>query len=95
MSFKEENDPTGSKAFPSWGLGITLPPFVPGHLLLKSSTFLLFCCENSTEKVGVTAHGFRTKLTYMEGCEQCHLKVQKSRERAKFPGDWKNVTDTV
>lgn len=75
MTFKEENDLTGKNGsclvraeelafllFISWSS-------------LKPLTFLLFCCENSIEKVGGTVHVFSIKLTYIERNGRCRLKV--------------------
>lgn len=58
MNFKEEIHNTWSLR----GAGqVSLLLFISWPLL-KPSTSLLFCCENSIEKVGVTAHVFRTTL---------------------------------
>lgn len=75
MTFKEENDLTGKNGsclvrakelalllFISWSL-------------LKLLAFLLFCCENSIEKVGGMARVFSIKLTYIERNGRCLLKV--------------------
>lgn len=65
MTLKEENGVTGKNGsclvrteelalllFISWAL-------------LKLLIFLLFCCENSIEKIGGMVHVFSIKLTYM------------------------------
>lgn len=78
MTFKEENDLTGKNGSclmraeePALLLSISWS-------LLKLLTFLLFCCENSIEKVGGTAHVFSWHT--LKGMADAVSKYRKAEE---------------